>query len=434
MSPLPPLVPERTPLLDMPYIMPSQAQKHVTHNEALRALDSLVHLAVTAGGVNEPPEVIEDAERFIVGPEPTGAWSMARADQIAAMEDGAWTFRTPRIGWRAYVQNSGSSIVFDGATWIEEQSGTERTNRLGVNTDADDTNRLAVASAATLLTHDGADHRLVINRAGETNTASLVFQTAWSGRAEFGLAGDGDWRVKVSEDGANWRDALIAGARTGAVSFPHGTHPEQWIAPPPPTDAPADEVIGFPNLATTAFDRTNVTCTPNRIYFSPFLVDRPTLMTGLHVAQHAASTTAGAVLRGGVCRLGEASGTGWRIGERITDCGTQPADSNGHKVFGLAQPIELEPGWYATVFGTDGTGAAVRAIRSMTPGLTHFVPQSSGASTDIRFGGASIYVQLANRGDVIANGIPATWDQDAIMIRSSRYNALHLALPRWRRW
>ena len=37
---------DQTPNLKLPYIMPSQAQKHVTHNEALRFLDAVVHLSV----------------------------------------------------------------------------------------------------------------------------------------------------------------------------------------------------------------------------------------------------------------------------------------------------------------------------------------------------------------------------------------------------
>ena len=32
--------------LQIPYILPSQAQKHVTHNEAIKALDAVVQLAV----------------------------------------------------------------------------------------------------------------------------------------------------------------------------------------------------------------------------------------------------------------------------------------------------------------------------------------------------------------------------------------------------
>lgn len=31
---------DSSPNLQLPYIMPSQAQKHVTHNEALRTLDA----------------------------------------------------------------------------------------------------------------------------------------------------------------------------------------------------------------------------------------------------------------------------------------------------------------------------------------------------------------------------------------------------------
>ena len=37
---------DTTPNLGMQYILPSQAQKHVTHNEALRVLDALAQLVV----------------------------------------------------------------------------------------------------------------------------------------------------------------------------------------------------------------------------------------------------------------------------------------------------------------------------------------------------------------------------------------------------
>ena len=34
-----------TPKLSLPYILPGQAQKHVTHNEALSILDDTIHLS-----------------------------------------------------------------------------------------------------------------------------------------------------------------------------------------------------------------------------------------------------------------------------------------------------------------------------------------------------------------------------------------------------
>ncbi|NIB59611.1 DUF2793 domain-containing protein, partial [Agrobacterium tumefaciens] len=37
---------EQTARLRLPYILPSQAQKHVTHNEALQRLDAIVQLVI----------------------------------------------------------------------------------------------------------------------------------------------------------------------------------------------------------------------------------------------------------------------------------------------------------------------------------------------------------------------------------------------------
>lgn len=46
---------DHSPVLSLPYIQPAQAQKHVTHNEALRLLDLVVQLAVTSRAVSAPP-------------------------------------------------------------------------------------------------------------------------------------------------------------------------------------------------------------------------------------------------------------------------------------------------------------------------------------------------------------------------------------------
>ena len=66
-----------------------------------------------------------------------------------------------------------------------------------------------MASPATLLTHAGGGHQLKINKAGPGQTASLLYQTDWSGRAEMGLAGGDNFSVKVSADGATWAEALV---------------------------------------------------------------------------------------------------------------------------------------------------------------------------------------------------------------------------------
>ncbi|MBE7183293.1 MAG: DUF2793 domain-containing protein [Methylobacterium mesophilicum] len=232
---------ENTPNLVLPFIMPSQAQKHVTHNEAIRALDALVQIGVASRDLSQPPETPENGARFIVGPTPGGDWT-GRAGRLAAWQDGAWAFFEPRAGWIAWVEDEARAVVWRGGSW-EPLGGAVSLDPLpllGVNASADETNRLAVSAASTLLSHEGAGHRLKVNKAAPPDTASLLFQTAFSGRAEMGLAGGDDFRIKVSADGESWKDALVVDRATGAVSLPNtagGSGAGPLTVSMPPLDA-----------------------------------------------------------------------------------------------------------------------------------------------------------------------------------------------------
>ena len=197
-----------TARLSLPLMQEAQAQKHVTHNEALVALDAVVQIGV-AGVADAPPADPADAERWIVGPAPTGAWA-GQAGAVAAREGfgagGWWAFHAPRVGWTAWDAGAGALLAWDGAAWVSV--APDRVARLGVGTDADAVNRLAVAAPATLLSHAGDDHRVVVNKAAPGDTASLLFQSGWSGRAEMGLAGGDGFAVRVSPDGSAWTTAL----------------------------------------------------------------------------------------------------------------------------------------------------------------------------------------------------------------------------------
>ncbi|QDZ12403.1 DUF2793 domain-containing protein [Devosia ginsengisoli] len=208
---------DHTARLTLPFIMPSQAQKHITHNEAIQALDALVQPVVESRMLTTPPATPLEGEAWLVPSGATGAWS-GHGDEIAAFQSGAWTFLDPAAGWQVYDRSDRTQLVFDAGTWTPLASLGAALPRLGVNTSADTTNRLAVASAATLLTHDGNGHQVKINKAAPSDTASLLYQTNWSGRAEMGLAGDDHWRLKVSPDGATWINALTVNATTGAAT------------------------------------------------------------------------------------------------------------------------------------------------------------------------------------------------------------------------
>ncbi len=293
--------------LSLPFIMAAQAQKHVTHNEAQRALDAIMQLAVADKDLDAPPGSPDEGARYIVAAGPTGGWS-GHAGKVAAFQDGAWAFYTPREGWLAWVSDEDTLYVWDGSAWgvfagggggglanviedttpqlggdldadghgigfddgtgITDDAGNEQvvfhktasavnqvgiTNAatgnapqiaaeggdtnidltlagkgtghpkaalFGVNATADSTTKFAVAAEASLFNHVGNGHQHKINKAASSDTASLLFQTATSGRAEMGIAGDDDFHFKVSADGSAWKEAIVIDRSTGAVALP----------------------------------------------------------------------------------------------------------------------------------------------------------------------------------------------------------------------
>ncbi len=214
---------DTSPNLGLPYLAAAQSQKHVTHNEALRQLDALVQISAASRTVITPPTALAAGIRYIVPSGATGDWA-GRVGKLAAFQDGAWSFFSPLAGWLAWIADESKLLVFDGTQWTQT-TGAASLNPaplVGVNTTADINNRLAVKSPATLLDNTGNGHQLKVNKAASTDTASLLFQDAYSGRAEFGLAGDDNLHIKVSGDGTTWRESLLIDRSSGLVSFPSG--------------------------------------------------------------------------------------------------------------------------------------------------------------------------------------------------------------------
>ncbi|HTM78343.1 MAG TPA: DUF2793 domain-containing protein [Devosia sp.] len=210
---------DQTHRLGLPFIMPQQAQKHITHNEALQALDALVQPVVESRTLSVPPASPLLGDAYIVGPGATGVWA-GHDNEIAAFQSGAWLFYDPAPGWLVYAKAEQAIVVFDVGAWTALASnGSAGVPTLGINTAADPTNRLAIASSASLFTHAGNGHQLKLNKAAATDTASLLYQTGYSGRAEMGLMGDNTWRIKVSPDGSSWLNALTIDSATGGVTL-----------------------------------------------------------------------------------------------------------------------------------------------------------------------------------------------------------------------
>ncbi len=211
---------EQTSRLELPYILPSQAQKHVTHNEALQRLDAITQLVIHSE-MAAPPQTVEDGDCFLIAANPTGDWAQ-KARHLAFRQDDAWIYISPRDGWRACFAETGRIKVLRDGEWRDAPlPDTASFQQLGINATADAGNRLIVSSPASLFTNapSGGGHQVKVNKATSGDTASLLFQSGWGGRAEMGLAGNDRFSIKTSADGANWSTALsISGS--GIVSMP----------------------------------------------------------------------------------------------------------------------------------------------------------------------------------------------------------------------
>lgn len=110
-------MPDTTARLGLPYIAAAQAQKHVTHNAAIRQLDALTHLTLQSVSTTAPPASPADGQCWFVPAGATGVWA-GKGGLMGAYEAGAWDFYTPRTGFLAYVVDERRARVFDGSAFV----------------------------------------------------------------------------------------------------------------------------------------------------------------------------------------------------------------------------------------------------------------------------------------------------------------------------
>ncbi|WP_417772612.1 DUF2793 domain-containing protein [Stappia sp.] len=211
-----------TPLLALPLIQAAQAQKHVTHNEALMALDALLFLTLERSDLAAAPEEAGEAARYLVAAPATGAWA-GHEGEIALRRDGAWLFLAPAEGWCALDRARGVLMLRGAAGWRDlaelPDAGRDDLARLGINAKADPVNRLAVRAPASLFVGETGSHRLTVSKGAAGDTAALLFQTDYAARAEIGLCGDDNLSLRVARDGGGLAPALTVARASGNVGI-----------------------------------------------------------------------------------------------------------------------------------------------------------------------------------------------------------------------
>lgn len=100
----------------LPLLQAGQAQKELYHNEALVLLDLAVHAVVQEVGRNEPPELAEPGQTWIVGAAPTGDWT-GHGGELAGMTGGGWRFLAPQHGLTAWSSADDCPVFWNGSEW-----------------------------------------------------------------------------------------------------------------------------------------------------------------------------------------------------------------------------------------------------------------------------------------------------------------------------
>lgn len=405
-----------SPVLALPFILPSQAQKHVTHNEALRILDALVQMSVTSRNLATPPASPVEGDRYIVGPAPTGAW-LGQAGAVTQYDGNAWLFYPPKAGWTAWVVDEAEAVVQDGTGWLGASQRRLTVQELGVSATPDAQNRLSVSSPATLLNHAGAGHQLKLNKAAVGDTASLLFQTGFSGRAEMGLAGNDGFGVKSSFDGTAWVDALFI-PPTGRPQLPQGM-----------TVAPGS--VASPSVAFTGALGTGAYLTAGGavgvavggvaravVGLSGLMVDGA--LTGTAVTQTATDLTPGRVTRTGDFGLGSTT-SAYGVGGTPTGL----ADLSGTQFFmhpATGGPGDAPEGAVAGAGLKVGGGAQSHATLWTSLGSNRWYARSAPA-----VGGASAWTEMLTQARVLGPvsqlaGLPT----GALIERASNANGTYV--------
>lgn len=102
----------------LPLLAVSQAQKELTHNEALARIDALLHPVVEAQlATPAMPTNADIGKCWLVSSAATGEW-VNKSGQIACWIGGGWRYFLPVDAMRIRVKSDETDFIWSGTTWI----------------------------------------------------------------------------------------------------------------------------------------------------------------------------------------------------------------------------------------------------------------------------------------------------------------------------
>tara|TARA_Y100000815_G_scaffold183143_1_gene166940 strand:+ start:742 stop:1251 length:510 start_codon:yes stop_codon:yes gene_type:complete len=102
--------------LALPLLQAGQSQKEMSHNEALTRIDIACQAAVEAVQSDTPPPDPLPGQCWIVGTDPSDAWS-GHAGALACWTAGGWRFVEPQEGMSAWDRGAQVPALFRDGSW-----------------------------------------------------------------------------------------------------------------------------------------------------------------------------------------------------------------------------------------------------------------------------------------------------------------------------
>ena len=139
-----------TARLALPLLAAGQAQKEITHNEALTLLDAALAPVVEGGMRDVPPVAPVVGQCWLVGASASGAWA-GQSAALACWTSGGWRFVTLPQGASVVERVSGKRWLRAASSWFAAQLSTAPAGGAVIDAEA----RAAIAVLVTVLGNFG---------------------------------------------------------------------------------------------------------------------------------------------------------------------------------------------------------------------------------------------------------------------------------------
>lgn len=137
---------------DLPYLFVGQAQKEITHNEALIRIDAILNPVIQKIETVAPVNLtLDDSGKcWLIGPSASGQWA-SKENQIAYWTGGSWRYLELPIGAAIFNIDQGVSITKTDTGWYTPTNIADVTG----GTVVDSQSRIAINAILSLLRSKG---------------------------------------------------------------------------------------------------------------------------------------------------------------------------------------------------------------------------------------------------------------------------------------